>query len=420
MSQERLIEAAAEAGLFTEKDTINGKRAAFWQQINETVWRRIFSAQSKTENDGDVSWTQGFEREYELVKKSFMQRLRKVEIDGAIYGPNDQEYIARGKKQPNYLLWGNNKDIAVEDEANKRLTQDASIEMIGKPLSIIRNGVPQPVLTDDTDYAPTQNPIMTLDETITVIKTGIGNTFDRLYRSNLDKDAPGVEELYELAELWKEGIGFATLDENGIVSLDSYKSAPKAWIIIIPPDHKFMQKGSSVLSVDNSHEDLYIFFVKPIACTPEFFSVAGPHELIHLNDKITGKEGRHPSRSEYLDGENRAFSGEIVSADLLTDGEFSKAIKQFVDHRKLTMDDVIQICLDEDRIMDTLGSIVDSHLKLTKPISHAEANMRMGLYFMATAFVVAKNESESAEDEMMLRRNVIETIYDKRGVLPKE
>lgn len=419
MSHRSLNEAAFEAGLLPDKESLSRQRSAFWQKINDSIWKRVSSnAQAEMVHDGNVSWVQGFETEYETVKRNVWQRLTGAKIDGVMKGPNDEELTPRTERMPNYLLWGNSSEVVLKDETDRRMGPDADCEIIRKSLAIVRNSIPQSIAATDTNYMPGENPIMSLPEAINSIKKGINNIFSRLLRSNLKQNDPGVNVLLDLEKFWKEQVGFATLKDDEILSLTENANA-QAWIVIIPPNHRLMKEEPAPLSVSVTN-DLNLLYVKPFACTEEWFGVAGVHELIHLHDFSSGKESKKPSRAEYIEGEYRAFSGEICAADLATNGEFLKVIKQFAEHRNFSMDDIIRLGLDAGAMIDVLGKSVDSHLKLPKPKSFAEANMRAGLYLMASAFLVAENTSHSSEDTSAIRKKVIEAMYEKAGVLPKK
>lgn len=264
---------------------------------------------------------------------------------------------------------------------------------------------------------PRENPIFSsFAEARQSLENGLNRTFALLARSTVKH----TDDLFALAEFWREQVGLASLRGDGIVSLDSYASAPKAWIVIIPPNHKLMQEQPATLSVDTSH-DLNLLYIKPFACTEEFNGIAVTHELVHLKDFVTGREPKRPSRTEYIDGEHRAFSCEIATADLVTNGNFSQAIEEFIRHGNLTMNTMIELGLHpEDSALETMVASVDAHARLPQSRSFSEANMRASLYLFASGFATAKRENCDAGDPTILQKKLIETIYQGREFLPKK
>tara|TARA_B100002003_G_scaffold240020_1_gene260048 strand:+ start:119 stop:442 length:324 start_codon:yes stop_codon:yes gene_type:complete len=105
MSMQILREAASDAGLDVEAAQVESDRAVFWQRIDGALSRRI-TRQSKANpvDDVDISWVQGFEQRCKEVKRTLMQRLRKVEIPNVIYGIDGKEFEPDGEKESNYLL----------------------------------------------------------------------------------------------------------------------------------------------------------------------------------------------------------------------------------------------------------------------------------------------------------------------------
>ena len=419
MSMQILREAASDAGLDVEAAQVESDRAVFWQRIDGALSRRI-TRQSKANpvDDVDISWVQGFEQRCKEVKRTLMQRLRKVEIPNVIYGIDGKEFEPDGEKESNYLLWANNADVELEQEVRRRIAAEADLEMLGSSLAIVRNGIPQGAEADHRNYMPSENPLVSVEQAKREIETGINNTFTRMLKSDLGSKDTGVDDLNELEQFWSHDVGFATLQGGSITSLSTRRGMPKAWIVIIPHGHEFLQTGPAPLYVDVAH-DMNLLYVKPIACTQQWYGVAGPHELTHLHDFATGKEPKKPSRQEYIDGEHRAFSAEIVAADINTNGEFSRAISEFAEHSGLTMEEIMNLSTaPQEQLFDRLGATLDSHIKIPSAKSFSESNMRLGLYFMACAFAVAAKEATHAENEEILRKRVIESIYGRQKLLP--
>jgi len=275
-------------------------------------------------------------------------------------------------------------------------------------------GVPQSIAAKHA--MPKENPFFpSLAEARRSIESGVNGTFALLERSTVKH----TDDLSALAEFWREQVGFASLRGDGIVSIDSYARVPKAWIVIIPPDHRLIQEQRETLNVNTAH-GLNALYVKPFACTDEFNGIAMPHELIHLKDFATGKEPKHPSRAEYVDGEHRAFSGEIAAADLVTHGNFSAAIEEYIRHGHLTMNHMIELCLHpEDSALDAIVASIGAQTRLPQSRSFNEENMRASLYLFASGFAAAKRETRDAGNHAILQKKFIETVYQHRGVLPK-
>lgn len=419
MSLENLFDAASSAGLLQEQDPLNAQQIIFWRKIQSLLWQRISKdGQAGVINDGEVTWTQAFVAEYEQVQRSFWQRMRQTEVEGAISGPEGKEFKSRGKKIPAYLMWGRYPQNDINDQAVQRLTPDARLEMLGSSLALIRDGIPQKIHRTDSTLHGLTNPVLSVEATHSSLQVGIDAIFEKMLSRNTPSVQRDDEGLYELQKFWRRDVGFASLDGDAIRSLET-RGFPKSWIVIIPPSHRFMTELQHTFSVDTQH-DLTLLYVKPVAFTPQFHGLAGVHEIRHLHDLATGKEPKHPSREEYLDGELRAFSGEIEGADLVFRGEFLRVIRQIVMHRHLTIDHLMHMHRFDDAARDNLIATIETHLKLPRPASVSEWQLRGGLYFMACGFVAGENKGSDATKIVSQKRNAIERFYIDEGVLPPD
>jgi hypothetical protein len=417
MSLQSLKRVANQSDLENEAGPASNA-AIFWKKTSGSNSLRIVAnPRSEVITDGNVEWTQTFLREYEEVQKSLWQKLRKVEIDDAIFGPNEKEFRPIEDRSEAYLIWSNDPDTQVVEEARKRLIDGADIEAIGRSIAIIRNGIPQ-ALQNSGNYLPTGDSLVTVQKSQESFKRGVGGTFERMYRENIELDKLSSATLRELHSFWQNNVGMATLDGDRIKSLESRKN-PKAWVVIVPPDHPLMSHPHS-FRVDTSH-DLNLLYIKSVDVTPDWYGLVGVHELVHLHDFATGKESKKPSRDEYLEGEVRAFSAEVAAAQLITDGEFLRAIREQIDFKELEPRKLAEMVLGQDKTwIEPLVATIDRHLKLPKSAGEAEASTRAGLYLMSLGFESLAKRDGNPVSTPEQKKKFIEVIYESQGVLPKE
>lgn len=419
MSLEDLKNIARQTELESETDSMS-KGAIFWQRKPDRPALRIVAdPRADTIADGRVEWTQAFLNAYEQVRRSVWQKLRKTEIAGTVFGPDEKEYRSVGDRTEAYLMWSTDAESNIAEEARKRVSEDAAIESIGKSIAIIRNGIPQAIEQDSSSgYLPMSGKFLDVNSVKTKFSEGVNGIFKRMYRGDVRMDDLTTNTLHDLHNFWQNDVGTATLQGEEIISLESRRN-PKAWVVFVPPNHKLISHPHA-FRVDTSH-DLNLLYVRPVDMTPDWYGLVGVHELVHLHDFATGKESKNPSRDEYLDGEVRAFSAEVAAAQMITKNQFLRAIRERVNHLNLDPDKVTKMGLEQDAPWaESLVLATDRHLNFPKPAGYTEASTRAGFYLMALGFESIAMHAGSPESTPDQKRLFIEKIYQSQGVLPEK
>ena len=413
LSLERYKAAALEAGLAPEQDSMIQNQTTAWRQTSETKATRIsLNSRSEVTRDMDVSWAQGFEQECERIKRSMWQRMRGAGLDDVIYGPNKEEYAcAKGRKHV-YLLWGNMSGVDVEKEAKQRIVKNG-LEMLGQSLAIIRNATPQP-LEAKFSYYPNEDPALSVEEAYQGFTAGVERVFAQLYKSKGLAEDPGVRILWELEDYWRKNVGFATIVEiegKEMMAPLHDSDFKRAMVMILPPHHKGFPRREPFFAKGLEENDL--LFVKPVRCTPALYGAAGIHELTHVYDFAKGTLPRgNPTPEQEADAEVRAYLASVRAADMSTEGAFSTVINEYIDHKHLTLEDMITAQTSTSPFTVNLMQTIDEHLRLEPPVSQSDFGVRATIYNISTAFAIAERMSSNQEELDRLRKKVIKIVYE--------
>jgi hypothetical protein len=207
-------------------------------------------------------------------------------------------------------------------------------------------------------------------------------------------------------------------DTNGEYDILSLESGTYngGLLVVAPPGHP-LAKGPTLQVPPRT--DLNMLQILPHAMTKEWAGIALIHELEHLENFATGKEPRPASRSQYIEGEVRAFSAEIAAFQLVTGNRFIPTAvsmwRLFSSAAGYPTEGLTQ--KQSGHMTQALAVEADALLGCPPPQSGAEAATRLGFYHIGGSLVRASVQT-SNPDILEERRSVIEFYYERTGQLP--
>ncbi|OLD53242.1 MAG: hypothetical protein AUI56_04645 [Actinobacteria bacterium 13_1_40CM_2_66_13] len=304
----------------------------------------------------------------------------------------------------------------------RELSQDGTLGSLGTAWRSLTEVIQEKYPEKQAERFPDPDPMLSPQEIRTLYNAGLDWVISKLpSRPNVDEDV-GMKWLRDLATFRQHGLLWAVYgaeaDTNGnygILTLESgiYNGG---LLVVAPPGHP-LAKGPTLQVLPRS--DLNMLQILPFAMTREWAGIALIHELEHLENFATGQEPRPPSRSQYLDGEVRAFSAEIAAFQLVTGSRFIPTVvglyRLFSSAAGNPTEGLSQT--QGGHMMQALALEADALLGCPPPQSSAEAATRLGFYFVAGSLVTAGVQA-SNPDIIEVRRKVIEVYYQPTGQLP--
>lgn len=196
----------------------------------------------------------------------------------------------------------------------------------------------------------------------------------------------------------------------------------KGAMCVLPRDHSDVRQGNPLLGIALRPE-LNILNIQPVKITPEWAGIAQAHELIHLYDRANGIEPARPNRTQYLQGEARAYTTERIAADQLTRGEFSRRMEKFLTENGLSKAKRVQRVLvkpeEGSALVTELSQSVGTSITQTPSLSEGEEAIRNGFYVMALIEAVLKQEGKVMQytnyiDMMMAASSISRSLMPRR------
>lgn len=185
-----------------------------------------------------------------------------------------------------------------------------------------------------------------------------------------------------------------------------------AFMAVVPKEFPGLQ-NKSVLGINYKNTGRPVLQVKPVPITPEWAGIFQLHELVHLIDRVKGFEPPNPTQEQYLNGEARAFSVEILGAVHMTKGEFSKAIDYVIEQYGLkSLQDFLSL-LNSDRkhkFMLDLRRFPGSTVTPTPPQSENEDALRVAFCMTAVGQQLIQNQNKPQSEKDVDHRALIQVL----------
>lgn len=421
---------ALEADVKEEKDPMNLQKFVVWKPTSDGRMMRISMPLNAVSTiDGDVQWTAGFIREYEKIQKSLWQKLMGLNIEGAIIGPDGHQYKDVGENADATLIWSRKIDQSVDPMLETRVIRSKVKTInLAKSLMAIKGMLPvKRTINLDDDYPAPENTFLPTADVRLNFKSGIDYILGQVYDSPRDGEHVSTPLLRGLKEFRKDHVRWAEIREDRNIFALEPGDAEGAWLTVIPSDSSLMNdKIPSCISVraEKGLKDkpVWLMRVLPVGFTKEWAGIAGVHELEHLENLFSGKEPAKASRSEYVDGEIRAFTAEMGAADILSRGRFLKAIDSMIEVYQWTDFEQIKPILRTHPALILMARNLDPYITTQQPLSQHEGGIRLAFYWMATALRMAERTAAGNPELAHLNKiKVLEFAYgsDEVDMLPK-
>ncbi len=389
------------------------RKISFWapQAEKPQVLRVSADIGSGVTEDADVQWSPAFAQEFEKVQRTLWQRLRQTEIAGTVFGPEKAEFLAAGQRRDTTLVWSSDEQVDVEVAlANRIVAERSKFTRLGKSIGII-DGMPPVARTANigATYGPESHALVNDAETRNAFQGGMDYILGQVLAYPQNGEHRSAPLLRNLKAFRANSARWATLHGRSIVSLESGQIG-NAWMVVIPPDNELLAKQKNSIQVSNEG-GITLMQVVPVAFTREWAGLVGVHELEHMENQVTGKEPRKPSREQYIDGEDRAYTVEIGAADILSRGGFSQGVDALIEVLGFKTIDDLQPFRSELGAQ-VIAKNLDRYITPQAPKSKTEAGLRIGLYLMAIGLRLAeRNAGNSPEKATLARKEVIATMY---------
>ncbi len=413
----------ASIDVHVEKAAISPVRTiAFWKALDEEKrrWERVLAdVGTGVTDDHEVQWTPAFLQEYERVQRNLWQRLRGIELEGTINGPDKAEYKATGSRRDGTLFWTPDAGQPVQSLAQKRInTERSNVISLGHSLTAVEGGLPvRRTLNLGQQYGPITERFVAETETQHMFHHGMDYILGQVFDAPQDHEHSSAPLLRNLKGFRKDHARWATLQGRGIVALES-GSKNDAWMAVVPQSSEILleqieQKHTAM--VRREPGGVKLMRVLPMGFTREWAGLVGVHELEHLENAYTGKEPEHATRDEYIEGEIRAYSVEIGAANILSCGRFTQTMDAMIDLFKWrTYGDIRS--MHNSPMMLILANNLDTYITPNAPKSQAEARLRLGLYSVAVGFRLAEREAAGdPEKDHRLKKELIAALYGEGG-----
>jgi hypothetical protein len=304
----------------------------------------------------------------------------------------------------------------------RELSQDGTLGSLGTAWRSLMEVIQEKYPEKQAERFPDPDPTLSPPEIMTLYNAGLDWVISKLpSQPSVDEDV-GMRWLRELATFRQHRMLWAVYgteaDTNGTYSIISLESGSYSGglVVVAPPGHP-LAKGPMLQVLPRT--DLNILQILPYAITKEWAGIALIHELEHLENFATGLEPKPPSRSQYIDGEVRAFSAEIAAFQLVTGNRFVPTVvglfRLFSSAAGYPTGGLSQE--QGGHMMLALALEADALLGCPPPQSSAEAGTRMAFYIVAGSLVRAGVQA-SDPDIFEERRKVIEFFYEPTGQLP--
>ncbi len=407
------------SGTVRENDALSPEKLILWKEEAAGTQQRITSqARPEIVEDAEARWVAVTTQIHEEIRRNIFQRLTGGGLEGAIIHPNKTPYKATGKKSDNFIFWSRSGEQALNAELTKRWQDQSGITKLGPNTALLQGKTPLRSVDEVDDYYPKENPLMSADDAWKTYANSMDFILGQVFEFPRDGEDPLAEHLRELKHFRASSLRGATLKDNAIIGIE-HCFAGTSWMVIVPPDHWKIAELKSPASVD-VHHAMNIMHIKPVKMTREWAGLLTLHELQHLNDFVTGREPKNPNRKQYIEGEVRAYSSEMIAAEILTKGKFWRTLDAVCREYKFHTPDGLQ-SLTDAKTLNRLSRDLDGAITAEKPLSFDEANIRQGFYQMMAGFWLASLAAKTPADVLNMRAGFIEHVYAQReGLLPKE
>ncbi len=411
------LESRASEDIYVQKDDLlPARKRTFWKKKDEKNWLRITAQiDSNVTTDDNVEWSPAFLQEFELVQRTMWQKIRKTEIEGAILGPNNEDYKATSGRREVTLAWSKEETSPLKTAIEKHIHEARSkLISLGSSLGVI-DGAPPIVLSLDMNeqYGPSENVFIPAHETREKVQKGMDFILGQVREFSKEGEQPSTNLLRNLKDFRKTHARWAEIKGRNIRSLEDGRKN-SAWMAVVSNDSEILQEQVHAALVRREPEGIMLMRILPIDFTKEWAGLIGIHELEHLENALTGKEPENPTKEQYVDGEIRAFSVEIAGADILSKGSFLRGIDAVIDGYNLSsIEDVI--AANNSPTILALAKNLDRYITSSPPLSRSEAGMRLAFYLVAVGFRIAERLGKDDEAKTReLKKKLIEQFYAKQ------
>ncbi len=206
-----------------------------------------------------------------------------------------------------------------------------------------------------------------------------------------EPESPQLKPLRALIRFRGENVAWAVIDD-GHYRADENGSSNDGWLAVIPAGSCTARTMPATMLLD-PNPSIAVVQIRQEDVSELWAGVFLVHELSHLFDRIRKIEPPNPSRAQYLLGELRAYSLEVMAADLLSGGAIRRRLDEMLDTWGCkSVDEVAEQSL---RLEGADAANLESALSGGESLSDAEARLRHG--FLAVAILLRYCEREHLE-----------------------
>ncbi len=230
------------------------------------------------------------------------------------------------------------------------------------------------------------------EEAMKSVNRGVGHVFQYI------PDTPDqiTYEMYKIhhpllvsLKNYHEGVRWSKLEQDGAIRSIERGKSYKGFFTIVPPTHPSFGQLPASLAMEKKPNRVGVLMIKPIMISDAWMGILIAHEMIHLMDYTSGIEARNVSRKDYLNGEARAYTLELILIDLMTQGVFKRVIENSCKEHGFNSIASFQALVADKKVSKNMLESIDKKMPFEEPLSNRETGNRYGLYLVAIAFEIA-------------------------------
>lgn len=233
---------------------------------------------------------------------------------------------------------------------------------------------------------------MTLDQALGVYKQSLEEALSLSQEDAKYLTAKEQEMVKRIQDAYRNKVTWMHVSGNDYVAAETAKWKGSG-IAIIPEGHRLMtQNKEAFVQHREPGSGMQVIQVKPVAISKAWAGIILGHELVHLDDRTSGRESHPPKAHEYLQGEVRAFDFERTLAKKMSQGKFTPAVQGLIEKYQLrSFQDYINIFRNFKKYGDDINLTLSMAFGGVSPSSQSEQALRNAFYLVSIGFQVIEN-----------------------------